>query len=231
MKRLLYDVRFWFFIAFITLIVGFRFFDVQQYANIATLKTYRDTSISFVHEYYWISVVAFIAVYIIETIFALPIAAFMSIAAGFLFGLLPAVIYIVVAATCGATGSFLLTRYLIGETIQQRYHEKLALFNAEMKAYGVYYLLLLRLIPIVPFFLVNMLSGLTSLHVSVFMLVTAVGIVPGTFLYAYIGQYLQQIDTIQDVFSWQIVLIFLALASFVAISFIVKRSLDMRKVS
>ena len=214
------------FVLFIALIVSFRIFDIGSWINIATIQQYEQELIEYVRQHYWQSVAIFIAVYAIENIFALPFSFVLSIMAGFVYGILPAVAYIVAGATSGAVLSFLVTRYVIGWKVQQYYQDTLVRFNRELKNNGAYYIVILRLIPVVPFFLINILAGLTNVSVWTFAITTAIGIIPGTILYASAGYQLRVVDTIGDIVTWQSITILVLLVLFVIAPVILKKWLN-----
>ena len=106
---------------------------------------------------------------------------------GWYFGWLKAVVLVSFASTAGATVAFLLSRYLIGDWVQAKFGNRLASINREFEKEGPFYLLTLRLVPLVPFFLVNHLMGLTKVRTSVYWLVSQVGMFPATCVYVYAG--------------------------------------------
>lgn len=126
-------------------------------------------------------------IYVIVTGLSLPGAAAMSLVYGWLFGFWPALVLVSFASTTGATVAFLLSRYLIGETIQARFDDRLTSFNAALQREGAFYLFTLRLIPAVPFFVVNAVMGLTKIRVWTFWWVSQLGMLPGTCVYLYAG--------------------------------------------
>jgi uncharacterized membrane protein YdjX (TVP38/TMEM64 family) len=130
--------------------------------------------------------IAFV-VYVAVTGLSLPGAAAMSILYGWMFGFWPALLLVSFASTSGATIAFLLSRYLLGSTIQARYGARLAAFNAAIEREGAFYLFTLRLIPQVPFFVINAVMGLTKLPTRTFWWVSQVGMLPGTCVFVLAG--------------------------------------------
>ncbi|HET7317732.1 MAG TPA: VTT domain-containing protein, partial [Nitrospirota bacterium] len=108
-------------------------------------------------------------------------------------------------ATAGAVCAFLSARYLLGERLQQKYRGQLAKFNGEMERNGVSYLLTLRLIAVFPFFLVNFLAGLTKVTLKTFLWTTAVGIIPGSAVFAYAGRQLGSVNSPADIISKKVI--------------------------
>lgn len=143
----------------------------------------------------------FLAIYIVQTTLSLPGAAILSLAAGAIFGAFPGTIYAVTGATLGATAAFLVTRYLFHEAVQRKFGRRLAAINRELETAGFYYLLFVRLVPIFPFFLINLSAALTRLPLRTFLLGTLIGIIPGGFIYCNAGASLATINRISDVAS------------------------------
>jgi len=130
--------------------------------------------------------IAFVA-YVAVAGLSLPGAAAMSVLYGWLFGFWPALIVVSFGSTAGATIAFLLARYAIGDLVQARYGARLAALNAAIERDGAFYLLTLRLIPQVPFFVVNAAMGFTRLPVRTFWWVSQIGMLPGTIVYVLAG--------------------------------------------
>lgn len=189
-----------------------RFSQVGDALSIENVKKYRDILLTTVQVHYVLSAAAFIAAYIVVTALSIPGAAILTLAGGFLFGTLPAVIYVNVGATAGATLAFLAARYLLGSWLQMKYRAQLNSFNEEMIRNGSRYLLGLRLMPVFPFFLINILSGFTNVSLKTFVWTTALGIIPGTFVYAYAGRQIGSISSASQVLSVRIILAFAILA-------------------
>jgi uncharacterized membrane protein YdjX (TVP38/TMEM64 family) len=141
--------------------------------------------------------IAFLA-YVAVASLSLPGAAATSVLYGWLFGFWPALVLVSFASTAGATIAFLLSRHLIGDVIQARYGERLARLNAAIERDGAFYLFTLRLIPQVPFFLINVAMGLTRLPMRTFWWVSQVGMLPGTIVYCLAGASAPSLKEIAD---------------------------------
>lgn len=126
-------------------------------------------------------------IYVVVTGVSLPGAAVLSLAYGWLFGFWPALLLVSFASTAGATAAFLLSRFLFGEAIQRRYGDRLGAVNEALAREGPFFLFTLRLIPAVPFFLINLLMGLTPIRVRTFWWVSQLGMLPGTCVYVFAG--------------------------------------------
>jgi uncharacterized membrane protein YdjX (TVP38/TMEM64 family) len=149
------------------------------------------------------AVLIYFALYVTVTALSLPVALFMSLLGGALFGLWLGVGVIGVAATLGATLAFLSSRYLLRDWVRRRLGARLEALDEGVRREGAYYLFALRLVPAVPFFLINLGMGLTAMRVGTFALVTWVGILPGTFVFVNVGTQLSQVESLTGLLSWQ----------------------------
>ena len=135
-------------------------------------------------------------IYVTVTGFSLPGAAALTLVFGWYFGFWPALVLISFASTIGATLAFLLSRYLVRDTVQSKFGDKLQSFNEHLERDGAFYLFTLRLIPAVPFFVINLVMGLTPLKTRTFYWVSQVGMLPGTAVYTYAGSRVPDLNTL-----------------------------------
>lgn len=156
----------------------------------------------------------FFCLYVAVTGLSLPAAAIMTLAAGAMFGLLTGVVIVSFASTTGATLAFLASRFLFRRALEIRYAQRLEAVNAGIDRDGALYLLTLRLIPLFPFFLINLLMGLTRMRVGTFFLVSQAGMLAGTIVYVNAGTQLARIGAPGDIMSPQLLLSFVLLALF-----------------
>lgn len=168
------------------------------YANKMRLKYY-------VENHYIQSVLVYIASYVSIISLALPGAAVMTFSGGVLFGILPAMLYVNIAATLGASLSFIITRKFFGAFVQQKFGARLEKFNRDIERYGKNYLLTMRLIPIFPFFFINVAAGLTNIPLSTFIWTTSLGTIPGTFAYVFAGHNITNIEHSSQILSPNVV--------------------------
>lgn len=199
---------------FIGAIVLLRLSGVGDVLTLESLQQRRDELAAAVRERYALSLALYILAYIAVVALSIPGATVMTLAGGLVFGTLVTVLAVNAAATAGAVLAFLSARYLLGESLQERYREQLARFNTEIERNGPRYLLTLRLIPVFPFFLVNFLSGLTRVPFATFVWTTSLGIIPGSAVYAFAGGQLETVHSIGDVLSTRALLAFGSLALF-----------------
>lgn len=179
----------------------FFYFDLGRYLTLASLKENRLALVSFYERHQFAMVAVFIAVYILQTALSLPGAAILSLAAGAVFGVLMGTLYVNISATVGASLAFLVARYLFHDVIQNKFGPRLEKMNRELESRGLNYLLFLRLIPLFPFFLINLGAGLTMLPFRTFFIGTMFGIIPGSFVFCNAGASLAEITSMSDVAS------------------------------
>jgi uncharacterized membrane protein YdjX (TVP38/TMEM64 family) len=146
----------------------------------------------------WFTYVAVFCIYVTVTGLSLPGATPMSLLIGWYFGLIRGVILVSFASTTGATVAFLLSRHLLRESIQSRFAQYLKTFNNELDRDGPFYLFTLRLIPAVPFFVINVVMGLTRVRVWTFWWVSQIGMLAGTIVYVYAGSSIPDLTQLAD---------------------------------
>lgn len=196
----------------IALAIGTLYYlDVGRYLSLESLKENRDRLLAFTEERYTVSVALFILTYVVVAGLALPGAAILTLAGGFLFGSVWGTLFVNIGATTGATLAFLASRYLLQDWVEQRFGTWLGALQAGVVRNAFNYLLTLRLIPIVPFFALNLVSGLTRMSLRTYVSATALGIIPGSFVYAYAGRQLGSINSLQEIASPQVISAFILL--------------------
>jgi uncharacterized membrane protein YdjX (TVP38/TMEM64 family) len=185
----------------VVLISLFFVFDLGRFLTLESLRTNRDALTTFYQKNRFITAGAFIALYIIQTALSLPGAAVLSLAAGAIFGVAMGTLYVNIGATTGATLAFLAARYLFHGMIQSKFGPRLEKINRELETRGINYLLFLRLVPLFPFFLINLGAGLTNMPLRTFVLGTLVGIIPGSLVFCNAGASLATITSMSEVAS------------------------------
>ena len=192
----------WVILAVFGLVVAaFFYFDLGQFLSLNSLKENKDALRSYTDKHYFLMVISFIGVYIAQTAFSLPGATILTLAAGFLFGVFIGTLYVNIGATAGATLAFFAARYLFRDSVEKRFGPKLESIQKGFAKNGFSYLITLRLIPLFPFFLVNLASGLTHLRIPTYIAATALGILPGSLIYCNAGKQLGTINSLGDIAS------------------------------
>jgi uncharacterized membrane protein YdjX (TVP38/TMEM64 family) len=180
---------------------AFFYFDLGRFLSLAALKDNRDKLLSFTEANYISAAVLFILAYIAVTGLSLPGAVILTLAGGFLFGAVLGTLFVNLGATAGATLAFLASRYLLRDWVERKFGKWLGPVQQGFAKNAFSYLLTLRLIPLFPFFVVNLVSGLTRMNVGSYVVATALGIIPGSFVYAYAGRQLGTINSLKDIAS------------------------------
>ena len=139
---------------------------------------------------------------------SLPGAAILTLAGGFLFGSVLGTVFVNLGATTGATLAFLAARYLLRDWVESKFGHRIAPIQEGFSKNAFSYLMTLRLIPLFPFFIVNLVSGLTRVSLATYVAATAIGIIPGSFVFAYAGRQLGMINSLREIASPNVLLAF-----------------------
>jgi uncharacterized membrane protein YdjX (TVP38/TMEM64 family) len=188
--------------------------------GLESLIAERDRLLVFVQRNAVVAGASFMLLYILVVAFSVPGATALTLLGGFFFGPFVGVALVNVGATIGAFLIFLAARYLMRDALMARYGDQLAKLNAELQRNGASYLLTLRFIPLFPFFLINLLAGLTPVSAFTYLWTTAVGIIPGSFVYALLGSSGATMDATKGAFSPQLIagLVLLGVVSLIPVA-------------
>jgi len=196
------------------LIASFFIFDLAQYLNLDYLKEQK-TALT---DYYELNRALVIAIYFITYVamaaLSLPGAAILTLAGGAIFGFVTGTIVVSFASTIGATFAFLVARYLLGDYVQKKFKDKLKKINREVEKDGAFYLFTLRLVPLFPFWLINLMMGLTPMKVIPYFIVSQIGMLAGTMVYVNAGKELSKIESLKDILSPTLIGSFILLGIF-----------------
>ena len=185
----------------VLLMAGFFIFDLGQYLSLASLKAQQASLNAQVAAHPWLAAGLFFVLYVAVTALSLPGAALMTLVAGALFGLLGGFVLVSFASTLGATLAMLISRFLLRDWVQAKFGPRLAAIDQGIAREGASYLFALRLVPVFPFFLINLAMGLTRLPVRTFWWVSQLGMLPGTLVYVNAGRELGQLDSLAGILS------------------------------
>lgn len=206
--------RIWVLLGLLMLIGLYLGFDLGRFLNLETFKTYQHELVEFYQQQPWWVISVYSISYIVMAALSLPGAGVMSLAGGALFGFWVGVPIVLLSATLGATLAFLAARYLFRNWVEHYLGHRLLTINQALQRDGIFYLFSLRLIPAIPFFIINLLMGLTTLPMLSFFWVSLVGMLAGTAVYVNAGTQLAAIDNPAEIFSPIILSSFLLLALF-----------------
>lgn len=201
-------------VAVIGMISLFFVFDLGQFLSLTYLKTRQEWLMDVYARHTMMTIGGYMLTYILVTALSLPGAAVMTLAGGALFGLVTGTVVISFASTIGATLAFLVSRFLLKNWVQDRFKDKLHAINQGIERDGAFYLFTLRLVPVFPFFIINLVMGLTPIRTARFYLVSQVGMLPGTLVYVNAGTQLAQIDSLKGILSPGLLLSFALLGVF-----------------
>ena len=201
-------------LAVAVLIAGFFLFDLHQYLDFAYVKSKQVLITGYFHAYPVKTTLAFFLVYFAVAGLSLPGAGVLSVLAGAIFGLPVGAATVLLAATAGATVAFWLSRYIFHDFVQDRFGDKLQAVNAGIERDGAFYLFTLRLIPIFPFFVINLVMGLTPMRTAVFFVVSLLGMVPGSIIFVNVGTQLADLESLAGVLTLDLLAAFGLLAIF-----------------
>jgi len=196
----------------VAIIAVFMVFDLGQYLTLEYIKSQQASLQDFYQHNTVLTILGFLGIYIIVTAASLPGAAIMTLGGGAIFGLVTGVIIVSFASSIGATLAFLVSRFVLRDSVQNKFGKNLKSINAGIEKDGAFYLFALRLVPAFPFFVINMVMGLTRLKTWTFYWVSQLGMLAGTIVYVNAGTQLAQIESASGILSFNLILSFVLLA-------------------
>ncbi|RFF30842.1 FAD-dependent oxidoreductase [Wenzhouxiangella sediminis] len=215
---------------FVLALAAFFVFDLQQYLNLATLREQRDALLAWTRDHLLLALAVYMGIYIVMAALSVPGAAVLTLAGGALFGVVAGTLAVSFASTIGATLVFLAARFLFRDAIQRKFRKRLEKINAGVEKDGAFYLLALRLVPVFPFWVINLVMALTPIRTWTYYWVSQLGMLPATVVYVNAGTQLAQVDSVGDVLSPGLIGAFVLLGLLPLILRWVLRILQARKV-
>ncbi len=182
-------------------IFAFFHYDLGASLNLDNLKSQRAELSAYVDANIWTAIAIYFVVYVLVAALSLPGAAILTLAGGAIFGLLTGLVVVSFASSIGALLAFLSSRFLFRDFVMSRFGSRLSAIESGIEKDGAFYLLTLRLVPVFPFVLVNLVMGLTSIKARTFYLFSQIGMLPGTLAFVYAGTQLARIESPKDVLS------------------------------
>lgn len=195
-------------------VILFRHYHLGDYLTLAYIKESQARFREIYQAHQWATVGGYMLLYIVVTALSLPGAAVMTLAGGGLFGFWTATIAISFASTIGATLACAVSRFILRDWVARHFNEKMAAIDRGIEKEGAFYLFTLRLIPVFPFFMVNLLMGLTKLRLSTYFWVSQLGQLPATMVFVNAGRELARISAPGDVLSPGLLFSFVMLGLF-----------------
>ena len=188
--------------------------DLGQYLSLSYIKSTQAQFQDIYTRHTFLVLGAYFLIYVAVVMLNLPGAAVMTLAGGALFGFWTALIVVSFASTIGATLACGLSRYLFRDFVQNRFGHRLSAINAGVEREGAFYLFTMRLIPAIPFFVINLVMGLTSMRLVTFYWVSQVGMLPGTAVFVNAGKELGQLESLSGIMSPSLIISFVLLGVF-----------------
>ena len=199
---------------FAALVYGFFAFDLGQYFSLEYFKSQRAAIDAYHQANPARAMLLYVAVYVAVTALSLPGAAVMTLAGGAIFGLAWGTLLVSFASTIGATLAFLASRFLLRDWVQNRFGGRLKTINRGVKKDGALYLFTLRLAPVFPFFVINLVMGLTPIRTWIFFFVSQIGMLAGTIVYVNAGAQIASLESLSGILSPELIGSFILLAVF-----------------
>jgi uncharacterized membrane protein YdjX (TVP38/TMEM64 family) len=212
--------------AIIVAVVLFKAFNLGQYLTLDYIKASQEKFATLYENHQAAVIGAYMLIYILVTALSLPGAAVLTLAGGGMFGFWVGLVVVSFASTIGGTLACLVSRFLLREWVQARFGDKLSTINDGIEKEGPFYLFSLRLVPIFPFFVINLLMGLTKMPLFTYYWVSQIGMLPGTMVYVNAGKELAKIDNLGGILSPGLLVSFAILGLF---PITVKKVLDLYK--
>ena len=214
----------------LALVASYFIFDLGRFFSLDFLKSQQAAIEAYRVANPWTTAGIFFAVYVAVTALSFPGAAVLTLAAGAIFGLLTGLIIVSFASSIGATLAFLASRFLLRDWVQNRFGDRLKALNAGVKKDGAFYLFTLRLVPAFPFFVINLVMGLTPIRATTFYWVSQIGMLAGTIVFVNAGTQLGQIDSLAGILSPGLIGSFVLLGIFPLIAKRIVAAVQAKKV-
>ena len=195
-------------------VVAFRVFDLGQYFTLSYLKASQERFALLYAQHRLMVILGYAVIYVLATSLSLPGAAVLTLAGGALFGLWTGTLTVSFASSIGATIACVVSRFVLRDWVQTKFGDRLKTVNDGIEKEGAFYLFTLRLVPIFPFWLINLVMGLTKMPLRRFYWVSQVGMLPGTIVYVNAGRELAKIESLSGILSPGLIISFAVLGIF-----------------
>ena len=202
------------FLFLISLIILFFIYEMNEYSSLQNIKRQYQNLLHYYDKNNLLIHIIFIFIYIITTSLSLPFALALTLFAGALFGFWYGLILVSFGSTIGATIAFLISRFIGYEYVRKNYKNQLSKFYNGFKKEGTFYLFALRMVPLFPFFMINIITALMPIKTWTFYWVSQVGMLPGTILYVFAGTQLSEIKSLSDIMSPILIVTFIFIGFF-----------------
>ena len=205
----------WIIVAIVMAIIAvFWIFDLERFFSLSYIKSSRESFAALYAGHRTVAIGGYMLVYILVTGLSLPGAAVLTLAGGALFGLVAGLLTVSFASTIGATLACFVARFVLRDWVQNKFGDRLETIHRGIREEGAFYLFTLRLIPVFPFFVINLVMGLTRMPLRTFYWVSQLGMLPGTIVYVNAGKELGKIDSLSGILSPGLIISFVILGLF-----------------
>ena len=201
-------------VVIVGLIAAFKVFGLGQYLSFSYLKESRDTLVSLYEEHTALVIAAYFIIYVLTTSLSLPGASPLTIIGGAVMGFWVATLVVSFASTIGATLACFVSRFLLRDWVQNKLGDRIKKVNEGIEKEGIFYLFTLRLIPLFPFWMINLAMGLTKMPLVTYYWVSQIGMLPGTMVYVNAGKELGKIDSLKGILSPSLIISFALIGIF-----------------
>lgn len=201
-------------VSIVLLIAVFEFIHFDRFFTLSYIKSSQERFAAYYAAHGGLVIAAYMATYVVVTSLSLPGATVLTLLGGALFGLVVGGVVVSFASTIGATLACLVSRFVLRDWVEGRFGDKLRIVNEGVEREGAFYLFTLRLIPLFPFWLINVSMGLTKLPIRTYYWVSQLGMLPGTLVYVNAGRELAKVESISSVLSPGLILSFALLGLF-----------------
>ncbi|MBJ2138623.1 FAD-dependent oxidoreductase [Paraglaciecola chathamensis] len=214
----------------VALIASFFVLDLNQYLTLESLKSNQQDLAQYIEANWLIAFIGYLVIYAAATALSVPGAAILTLGAGALFGFGCGLLLASFASSIGATLAFLASRFLLRDWVKNTFSKKLESIDKGVEKDGAFYLLSLRLVPIFPFFIINLVMGVTSIKTWTYYWVSQLGMLIGTAVYVNAGTQLVEINQLSDIISTDLILSFVLLGIFPILAKFILSALQQRRV-
>ena len=198
----------------ILVVISFFIFEMDRLLTLDNIRVQKQLLLNYYDENKLLVHVIFLFIYIITATFSLPVALALTLIGGALFGFIYGLILVSFGSSIGATFAFLMARFIGHDLVKQRYNAQLSKFYIGFKKNGALYLFALRMVPLFPFFIINIITALMPIKAWTFYWVSQLGMLPATALYVFAGTQLSEIKSLADIMSPKIMMIFIFIGLF-----------------
>jgi len=209
-----YHIKLLLILVILAAVICFFAFDLGRYVTLQSLKHYQQNFEAYYQNHRLLTLAVYFLAYVLMAALSLPGAAVMTLAGGAFFGLVVGSVVISFASSIGATLAFMVSRFVLRDSVQTKFGPKLTAIDEGIRKDGAFYLFTLRLVPIFPFFIINLVMGLTPMRIPVFYIVSQLGMLPATIVYVNAGTQLAKIESLQGILSPLLIFSFVLLGIF-----------------